>query len=105
MADLLDPDEISRVLTDLPGVVRRGEALVAVTRAPSFPDAIRLVDTVAEQAEEMNHHPDIDVRWREVTFTLSTHSAGGITALDIELARRILTAAAALGASTGPAGG
>jgi len=44
---------------------------------------------VAIEAEEMNHHPDMDIRWRTVTFTLSTHSAGGVTQLDIELAHRI----------------
>ncbi len=56
---------------------------------PAFRDAIKLVDQVADAAEEMNHHPDIDIRWRTVTFTLSTHSMGGVTDLDISLARRI----------------
>ena len=50
---------------------------------------IAVVDRVAEVAEEMDHHPDIDIRWRRLTFRLSTHSAGGVTELDAELARRI----------------
>ena len=45
--------------------------------------------TAAEIAEEMNHHPDMDIRWRTVTFSLATHSAGGVTQLDVELAHRI----------------
>ena len=56
---------------------------------PSFPEAIAAVATLAIDAEEMNHHPDIDIRWRTVNLTLSTHSEGGITQLDIELAHRI----------------
>ena len=44
---------------------------------------------VAEQAEELNHHPDIDIRYTTLTFTLSTHSAGGLTGKDLELAGRI----------------
>ena len=62
--------------------------------APSFEKAIALVNSVAKTAEEMDHHPDIDIRWTSVTFTVSTHSAGGITSLDFELARAIGAAAA-----------
>ncbi|MGH3922538.1 MAG: 4a-hydroxytetrahydrobiopterin dehydratase, partial [Pseudonocardiaceae bacterium] len=47
------------------------------------------VRAVAEIAEAHNHHPDIDIRWRTVTFRCSTHSAGGITGKDIELASEI----------------
>jgi 4a-hydroxytetrahydrobiopterin dehydratase len=50
---------------------------------------IRIVDDVAVVAEGLDHHPDVDIRWREVTFTLSTHSQGGVTERDVELARRI----------------
>ena len=56
---------------------------------PSFPAAIQVVDRVAEVAEELDHHPDIDIRWRRLTFRLSTHSAGGVTELDQLLALRI----------------
>jgi 4a-hydroxytetrahydrobiopterin dehydratase len=56
---------------------------------------------VALEAEEMDHHPDIDIRWRTVTFVVSTHSEGGVTQLDVELAHRISQAAARLGASSG----
>ena len=52
-------------------------------------DGIRLVQQVAEVAEDLDHHPDIDIRWRTLTFRLSTHSAGGLTAKDLRLATDI----------------
>ncbi|MFL6130052.1 MAG: 4a-hydroxytetrahydrobiopterin dehydratase [Mycobacteriales bacterium] len=58
-------------------------------RLPSFPAAISVVDRVAEVAEELDHHPDIDIRWRTLTFACATHSAGGVTARDFGLAARI----------------
>jgi 4a-hydroxytetrahydrobiopterin dehydratase len=57
--------------------------------APDFMTGIRLVHDVAVVAEELDHHPDVDIRWRNVTFTLSTHSKGGVTERDVGLARRI----------------
>jgi 4a-hydroxytetrahydrobiopterin dehydratase len=89
MADLLDDAAISAALDDLPGWERDGDALVRTAKLPSFPAAIEVVDRVAEIAEERNHHPDIDIRWRTLLFRCSTHSAGGITALDVDLARAI----------------
>jgi 4a-hydroxytetrahydrobiopterin dehydratase len=73
---------------------------VATLEAPDFPTAVRLVDEVAVEAEEMNHHPDIDIRWRTTHWRLSTHSEGGLTQLDIELAHRIDRAATLLGVHT-----
>jgi 4a-hydroxytetrahydrobiopterin dehydratase len=54
-----------------------------------FPTAIGGVAAVAAVAEELNHHPDIDIRWRSVTFRCVTHSSGGITDLDVALAKAI----------------
>jgi 4a-hydroxytetrahydrobiopterin dehydratase len=73
--------------------------LVRSVKSDTFLDGIRLVATVAQLAESMNHHPDIDIRWRTVHFTISTHSEGGVTDLDMDLAGRIDTAAADLGAA------
>lgn len=56
---------------------------------PDFLAAIRAVDDVALEAEDMDHHPDIDIRWRTVRFTLRTHAQDGVTQLDVELAHRI----------------
>ena len=89
MAELLSDTEIDTALTDLPNWRRDSATLVRTVESASFPAAIALVDRVAEAAEAMNHHPDMDIRWRKVTYSLSTHSAGGITGSDLELARQI----------------
>jgi 4a-hydroxytetrahydrobiopterin dehydratase len=101
MTRLLTDEEIDRQLRDLPGWQRDGDAITATLEAPDFPTAIRLVDEVAVEAEDMDHHPDIDIRWRTVRFVLSTHSEGGLTQLDVELAHRISQAGTRLGASRG----
>ena len=89
MSRPLSPDEITDQLVSLPDWSGSTEAITCAYAFPDFPTAITGVDRVAIEAEEMNHHPDIDIRWRTVTFTLSTHSAGGVTQLDVELAHRI----------------
>ncbi|MGK8522289.1 4a-hydroxytetrahydrobiopterin dehydratase [Nocardia asteroides] len=86
---LLSDIEIAEALTELPDWTRSGNTLVRTVEAPTFPAGIELVRRVAEVAEEADHHPDIDIRWRKVTFRLSTHSAGGLTALDVALAHQI----------------
>jgi 4a-hydroxytetrahydrobiopterin dehydratase len=67
--------------------------------APDFRSAIRLVNDVADIAEQMNHHPDMDIRWRRVHFTLRTHVSKGVTQYDIDLAHRIEAAIRALGST------
>lgn len=89
MAHLLDDAAISTALADLPGWERDGNAVVRTAKLPSFPAAIAVVERVAEIAEERDHHPDIDIRWRTLVFRCSTHSKGGITDLDIALAAAI----------------
>ncbi|TXG91791.1 4a-hydroxytetrahydrobiopterin dehydratase [Rhodococcus rhodnii] len=89
MPSLLSDGEITAALAGLPRWRRAGDALARTDEAPSFPDAIDRVRRVADIAERRDHHPDIDIRWRTVTYTLRTHSAGGITELDVELARSI----------------
>lgn len=68
---------------------REGEVLVKEVRLGSFPDALAYVQAVGAVAEAMGHHPDIDIRWRSVVLRLTTHSAGGLTELDLVLAARI----------------
>jgi 4a-hydroxytetrahydrobiopterin dehydratase len=99
MARLLEDEEVERQLRDLPGWARDGDTIRATYDAPDFPTAIRLVDEVALEAEGMDHHPDIDIRWRTVHFACSTHSEGGLTQLDVELAHRVREAALRLGAT------
>lgn len=89
MAELLDDDAITSALDALPGWERDGDTLVRSAKLPSFLAAIGVVDRVATIAEERDHHPDIDIRWRTLTFRCSTHSSGGITDLDTALAATI----------------
>jgi len=96
MTRLLSDEEITRQLADLPGWRRDHESLVASYDAPDFPTAVQLIVEAGLEAEQMQHHPDVDLRWKITHWRLSTHSAGGLTQLDIELAHRIAQAAARL---------
>lgn len=104
MSRLLSDEEITRQLDDLPGWSRDGVSLVASYDAPDFPAAVQLIVEAGEEAEQMGHHPDVDLRWKLTHWRLSTHSEGGLTQLDIELAHRISQAANRLGAAAGEAG-
>ena len=89
MASLLSDDDISAALSDLPGWTRDGDSIVRSVEADSFAEGVALVDEVAVIADARNHHPDIDIRWTTVTFRLSTHSDGGLTGKDMEMAAAI----------------
>ncbi len=87
---LLTDDDLDRALADdLPDWARAGDAITREARAPSFLTGIGWVQQVAEAAEVADHHPDIDIRYTRVRFTLSTHSEGGVTRRDLDLAGRI----------------
>ncbi|ACY98919.1 MULTISPECIES: 4a-hydroxytetrahydrobiopterin dehydratase [Thermomonospora] len=86
---LLDEQSLSGELAQTPGWERQGDAIVKVVRLADFAEAMAFVNRVAELAEAADHHPDITIRWNTVTLTLSTHSAGGLTGKDFDLARRI----------------
>jgi 4a-hydroxytetrahydrobiopterin dehydratase len=85
--------EIRRALGALPGWSRKGEALNKTYSFARFADGIRFVQQVAQVADRMNHHPDIDIRYTNIGFSLSTHDAGGITQRDLDLATAIEQAA------------
>ena len=89
MPTKLSDIEIQRALGNRSGWTRRGTAITRTFEFPTFPAAIAFVDRVAEVAEHMDHHPDIDIRYTKVSCSLSTHSAGGITAKDFALAEAI----------------
>lgn len=99
MSRLLTPEEITRQLGELPGWGGTGTTIERTLEAPDFRTAIAIVDAVADEAEQIDHHPDIDVRWRTLRFGLSTHVRGGVTQRDIELAHRIDQIAREHGAS------
>ncbi len=87
MPRLLTAEEVSRQMTDLPQW-SVDDALVGRFECADFPSAIRLVNQVADEANAADHHPDIDIRYNTVVLALSTHSEGGVTQLDVELAHR-----------------
>ena len=89
MARLLADQDLHAAMADLPHWEVPDKALFRAVQSPTFRDGVRLVDQVAVVSEQLDHHPDIDTRWTTVSFTLCTHSAGGITAKDIDLAGRI----------------
>ena len=86
---LLDPAEVAAGLARLHDWTADPGSITRPVVCATFPLAIRLVDEVAQVAEQLDHHPDIDIRWRTVTFRCSTHSSGGVTPMDFELAHRI----------------
>jgi 4a-hydroxytetrahydrobiopterin dehydratase len=89
MTTLLDADTVAQRLSELPNWSGDTSALRRTVKAATFMEGIRLVEAVALAAEELDHHPDIDIRWTSITFALSTHSAGGVTTRDFALAQRI----------------
>ncbi|MFQ5526738.1 MAG: 4a-hydroxytetrahydrobiopterin dehydratase [Thermoanaerobaculia bacterium] len=83
---LLTPEEIKQALAGTPGWALDGDSITRTYKFPSFRAALAFVAFVGELAEDRDHHPDIDVRWAKVSLTLSTHSAGGLTEKDFDLA-------------------
>jgi 4a-hydroxytetrahydrobiopterin dehydratase len=100
MAGTLTDQEITTALGGLDGWTREGDRLVRTFSFGRFADGIAAVQRVAAAADEMDHHPDIDIRYTKVRFALSSHDAGGITARDVRLAGLITELCAA-----GPAAG
>jgi len=88
MARLSD-EEIDQALTELTGWERAGDAIQRAFKLDDFKGSVDFVNRLTPEAEDMNHHPDLAISWNEVTVTLTSHSAGGLTADDFELARRI----------------
>jgi 4a-hydroxytetrahydrobiopterin dehydratase len=86
---LLGDNEIDAKLAELDGWERRGESIVKVFDRGDFVGSVRFVDSLVAPAEGMGHHPDLEITWGTVTVTISTHSEGGITAADFELATQI----------------
>jgi 4a-hydroxytetrahydrobiopterin dehydratase len=86
---LLSDAQIEDRLAGLSGWERKGEAIEKSFKREDFVGSARFVDALVEPAEAMNHHPDLRISWDTVTVTISTHSEGGLTANDFELAGRI----------------
>lgn len=96
MSRLLDTNEVHRQIATIPAWTYADNAITRTYNFATFPIAVTWVDEMAVAAEAMDHHPDVDLRWRRVCVTLSTHSAGGVTSLDIEMAHQLDAIAATL---------
>ena len=86
---LMAADEIHRRLQDVEGWERSGNSIRKHFKLDDFAGSVRFVDSLVEPAEEMGHHPDLEISWNTVTVKLSTHSEGGVTEADFDLAGRI----------------
>ena len=89
MATKLTDAELKQALSELPGWALKDGAIVKTYAHASFPEAIVFVNAVAHLAELLNHHPDVDIRYSNITVALVTHDAGGITVKDVTLAKQI----------------
>lgn len=89
MAERLSDIAIQRELGSLPGWSRRADVITKTYQFRSFLTGIEFVSAIAKAAEAADHHPDIDIRYTKIICTLSTHSAGGITQKDLDMAREI----------------
>ena len=86
---LLGTHEVAHQLATLPGWTLAGNAIRKQFTFAGFPEAIAFLQRLVPECEAMDHHPDIDIRYRKVRIALSTHDAGGITELDLKLAGEI----------------
>lgn len=89
MTELLDEPQIEARLQEIPGWRIDGVALTREYLLKDFATALAFVNAVGALAEKANHHPDITINWNRVGLSLSTHSKGGLTALDFDLAASI----------------
>ncbi|MEX0625469.1 MAG: 4a-hydroxytetrahydrobiopterin dehydratase [Chloroflexota bacterium] len=88
-APLLSDAGIAAALEAIPDWRRQGDWLIRTVECPTFRAAIALVNRVADAAEEADHHPDIEINWRRVTFKLTTKASHGLTAKDAAMAATI----------------
>lgn len=86
---LLNDDEIEERVASLDGWSRDGDAITKDFKRDEFTGSVAFVNEVMPVAEDMGHHPDLAISWDTVTVTISTHSEGGLTAADFELAEKI----------------
>ncbi len=93
MPKILTPDEIQTALTKLKtGWKHVGDHIETEVETKDFAAAVKLLNAIAEQAESLNHHPDLLLHgYNKLKITTSTHSEGGITKNDLELAAKIET--------------
>lgn len=89
MPDLIPQEQLAGSLQKIPHWDNSGGGIERIFEFKNFAEALAFVNEVGGLAEEANHHPDIDIRWNKVRLLLVTHSAGGLTDLDVALAEQI----------------
>ena len=85
----LSPDDVAAALRNLPLWSGGVDGIERTLELPTFRAAVEAISVIADVAEQLDHHPDMDLRWTKVRVAVVTHSAGGLTDLDLELARRV----------------
>ena len=85
----LTPEQIKAALPTVKDWKKQGASIARTCQFKDFVAAMKFVNTVAKLGEKAQHHPDIDIRWNKVTLTLATHSEGGLTQKDFDLAKKI----------------
>jgi 4a-hydroxytetrahydrobiopterin dehydratase len=85
----LDEEAIKARLAGLDGWEREGETITKTFKRGDFVGSVEFVRQLVAPAEDMGHHPDLSLSWDEVTVSITTHAAGGLTESDFELAKRI----------------
>ncbi len=86
---LMTDEEIRARLDDLEGWERSGDAIRKQFKLDDFVGSVEFVNRLVAPAESMGHHPDLEISWNKVTVSLSTHSQGGLTGADFDLAAEI----------------
>ena len=89
MADLLADEEIQAKLGELDGWVREADTITKTFENGDFVGSVEFVRRLTGPAEEMGHHPDLELSWDKVKVSITNHAAGGLTDADFELAKRI----------------
>ena len=89
MVEKLSEDTVKAKLEDLDQWSEMNGSIQRTFQFKDFVEAMKFVNKAADHAEEVQHHPDILIRWNKVTLTLSTHDAGGLTERDFLLAKSI----------------
>ena len=86
---VLSPADVSAALSTLPLWSGGPDGIERTLELPTFRAAVEAVSVIADVAEQLDHHPDMDLRWTKVRVAVVTHSAGGLTQLDLDLAHRV----------------
>lgn len=89
MATRLEKNEIANSLGEIPGWAVLGKGIAKVFTFDRYLDGVEFAKRCGELAEEMNHHPDLLIRWKKVRVSITTHSAGGLTGLDFAYAKKV----------------